>query len=358
MSSEMDYDEMKKGLIAASVCACVFFTALAALGIKSIIPLTKKSHSMGPALYSPKQSITLKSGAKFGHHSHFFKSKSTGLWIFHHSWTVEPNKEKGKFFISHGFGEHGARYSGIAAVLNHEGYSVHAIDHQGHGRSEGDRVYFERLEHVISDVIQWLEECHDIHPINNSSSNNFFLGHSMGGLIALHVARTLQLKGGFPFKGLILSAPGLAFDPKLDNAINRGLVKLLSNILPKLPVEPLNIKTVCSDEVIQSTFMRDPLNYKGGVRVRVGYEVINAVDQVQAFAHELTMPVLIVHSENDILCNISGSRKFMESAVNCKSKTLLAYGKEPGQTTWQHEMFNEEGGELVIDDIIDWMQKQ
>lgn len=276
--------------------------------------------------------------------------------MYHHSWTVAAEKEKGRVFITHGFGEHGARYEGVAAVLNHEGYSVHAIDHQGHGRSEGDRCYFEDFSHMVKDVVQWLGDCHGVVAGPASASHrDFLLGHSMGGLLAIHVAKSLSSSGGFPFAGLMLSAPGLAFDPKLDNAFNRFLVKLLANTMPKLPVEPLNIASVCSDEVVQSTYMRDPLNYKGGVRVRVGGEIIKAVDDVKVFAPELAMPILIVHSENDVLCNITGSRDFLARATGCKSKTLLAYGKAEGQTTWQHEMFNEEGGELVLGDMIDWM---
>ena len=39
--------------------------------------------------------------------------------------------------ISHGAGEHSGRYTHVAERLNAAGYAVFALDHRGHGRSEG-----------------------------------------------------------------------------------------------------------------------------------------------------------------------------------------------------------------------------
>lgn len=42
-------------------------------------------------------------------------------------------------FISHGFGEHSGRYDRQAAEFNRKGLLVFSHDHQGHGRSAGER---------------------------------------------------------------------------------------------------------------------------------------------------------------------------------------------------------------------------
>jgi len=45
----------------------------------------------------------------------------------------------GVVVIAHGFGEHSGRYEHVAERLQREEYAVYALDHHGHGKSEGTR---------------------------------------------------------------------------------------------------------------------------------------------------------------------------------------------------------------------------
>ena len=61
--------------------------------------------------------------------------------------------------IAHGLFEHAGRYAHVAARLNGAGYGVVAIDHLGHGRSDGTRgfvpafsVYRDGMDALLAEV--------------------------------------------------------------------------------------------------------------------------------------------------------------------------------------------------------------
>jgi acylglycerol lipase len=155
----------------------------------------------------------------------------------------------------------------------------------------------------------------------------------MGGLLALRVVRTAP--AGF-FKGLVLSAPALKADPKVDNALNRFMAGLLSSTFPKLEVAPLPKTHLCSDADVVSQYSRDPLVFHGMLRARVGAEFIKTQPLALASAPQLTLPLLIVHGENDGLVPISGSRELFAGAA-AGDKELKTF---PGL---MHELHNEKG---------------
>jgi alpha-beta hydrolase superfamily lysophospholipase len=58
--------------------------------------------------------------------------------IYTRTWEVDG--AHGAVVLVHGYGEHIGRYEHVAEALNDAGWSVHGLDHVGHGHSEGERV--------------------------------------------------------------------------------------------------------------------------------------------------------------------------------------------------------------------------
>ncbi|VTZ69979.1 lysophospholipase, putative [Plasmodium chabaudi chabaudi] len=95
--------------------------------------------------------------------------------------------------------------------FNQNGYSVYALDFQGHGESQswrnirGDFKYYDDL---VDDVLQYMNQIHD--EISNDNQMNeeshnivatkkerlpmYIMGHSMGGTIALRILQLLKKK--------------------------------------------------------------------------------------------------------------------------------------------------------------------
>ena len=78
--------------------------------------------------------------------------------------------------IAHGASEHSGRY-GRRRARCASGYAVHALDHRGHGRSEGARALLDRMDNAVADLDSLIVLAADEHP----GSKLFLLGHSMGG---------------------------------------------------------------------------------------------------------------------------------------------------------------------------------
>jgi predicted dienelactone hydrolase len=76
-----------------------------------------------------------------------------GLLISYRTWIPEKITQ-GIVILSHGFAGHSGRYEHVALELQRKGFAVYAIDHQGHGQSEGDRAYVPHFSYYASDLIQ------------------------------------------------------------------------------------------------------------------------------------------------------------------------------------------------------------
>lgn len=105
-----------------------------------IRPLRLESHSFSPTRLRKRREDRPKDAAP----ERYFVNKDK-LYIYHEEWTKAstPSEVKHVVVLVHGFGEHSGRYAKMANALLGEipHLAVVALDLQGHGRSEGDRLY-------------------------------------------------------------------------------------------------------------------------------------------------------------------------------------------------------------------------
>ena len=88
--------------------------------------------------------------------------------------------------IVHGLCEHQGRYDYLAEKMHEMGFGTYRFDHRGHGRSEGERTYYDDFNQLLDDVNVVV----DMAVSENSALPVFLLGHSMGGFaVALYGAK-------------------------------------------------------------------------------------------------------------------------------------------------------------------------
>ena len=82
------------------------------------------------------------------------KFKIEGLGeLYYQGW--QPDGEaKAVVFITHGLAEHGGRYMNVVDKLVPQGYAVYAIDHYGHGMSDGTRVFIPKFDDFITPMVK------------------------------------------------------------------------------------------------------------------------------------------------------------------------------------------------------------
>jgi alpha-beta hydrolase superfamily lysophospholipase len=257
--------------------------------------------------------------------------------IFYQSW--RPDAPVGTVVVVHGYAEHSGRYAHVAAALSEAGYAVWALDHRGHGRSEGDRAIVTQFEHFVVDLASFVRLVRE----QSGDLPLFILGHSMGGLISTHYAFDHQHQ----LSGLILTGPAF----KLDEGVSPLLLAvsgLVSALAPNAKVAPFDASGVSRDVRVVEAYMADELNYHGHVKARMGRELMLAGRGVLTRAPEITIPVLVVQGEADRLVSPAGTYAAF-AAFASADKTLRKYPEA------YHEVLNEPEQAEIIPLIREWL---
>jgi alpha-beta hydrolase superfamily lysophospholipase len=260
-----------------------------------------------------------------------------GVKIFWQTWQP-ASPPRAVVVIAHGAGEHSGRYEHVAARLVRDGYAVYALDHHGHGRSDGSRAMVRRMRSAVSDLDSLITIAAQAHP----GTDTFLLGHSMGGTIALLYAVAHQDR----LRGLILSGP-LAALPAVPAPV-RMLVKAMSAVAPALASLAVDATQVSRDPAVVSAYVEDPLVHHGKLPARTVAEIAAAVESFPAAVEAITIPTLIAYGTADGLCPPSGSL-MLNSRIGAEDKTLKAY------EGLYHEILNEPEQEIVLDDMCGWL---
>lgn len=243
--------------------------------------------------------------------------------------------------LAHGYAEHFGRYEYFAAKLNAAGIAVYALDHWGHGRSDGTYGFVPALSAFTDGVAMLLDEVKRRH----GDSPRFLIGHSMGGLIAAAHLLTHQQH----YVGAILSGPAIkaAEEPsKLMIWISR----LLSRFAPKVGVLPFDATGISRDPAVVAAYIADPLVYRGKMSARLAAEMFDGMAHVRERAATISLPILLLHGAEDRATAPEGS-KFLAEHVSSADRELKLY---PGLF---HEIFNEPERDSVIADVTGWIGK-
>ena len=271
------------------------------------------------------------------HNTGYFKGLEQ-LDLYYQSWCPESDP-RAVLLIVHGLAEHSGRYKNLVDDLVPRGYALYALDHRGHGHSDGQRAYVERFTHYLQDLDTFFEMVRGWHP----TSKTFMLGHSMGGTISLAYTLHHQAK----LDGLILSAPGLQAGDSIS-PLTVMACKLLATLVPKMGVQALDKEAISRDPEVVARYDSDPLVYRGKICARIGAEMLKTMQNFADQAPQLHLPVLIMHGSADQIVNPQGSHWLYEAAGS-KDKTLHVY------EGYYHEIFNEFGREQVLADLADWL---
>ncbi len=263
-----------------------------------------------------------------------------GMSLYRQSWL--PDEEaRAVVVIAHGVSEHSGRYGHVAARLVDEGYAVYALDHRGHGRSDGPRALVDRLDRLVAD----LDALVVLAAAEHTGAKAFLLGHSMGGALAVRYAMRHQDR----LAGLILSAPLAALDAA--SPATRIAAKVLSTLAPRLPVIAIDATLVSRDPAVVHAYQTDPLVHHGKLPARTVAELAAAVESFPDGVGKITIPTLIMYGTADQLCPPEGSM-MLSQRIGATDKTVKTY------EGLYHEILNEPERERVMDDLCAWLSVQ
>ncbi|VAV87449.1 Lysophospholipase; Monoglyceride lipase; putative [hydrothermal vent metagenome] len=268
-------------------------------------------------------------------------SKAAGAELYRQSWLPEGDP-KAVIILIHGYDEHSGRYQYFAEHCTNRGFAVHALDHWGHGKSEGDNGFVPEFSVYHDGVDKLIGELTPAH----TGLPRILVGHSLGGLISA----TYLLKNQAQFAAAVLSGPAIkaADEPSV---FLKFISRLLSKFLPKMGVIGFDPNGVSRDPKVVADYLADPLVSGSKISARLGHEMMTEMNVIENEAASISLPLLMLHGADDSVVAPEGS-SFLNDHISSVEKKLKIY---PGLF---HEIFNEPEKDAVLADMTDWIDTQ
>ncbi|MEU5365442.1 lysophospholipase [Streptomyces sp. NPDC005925] len=242
-------------------------------------------------------------------------------------WSAPDSRPRFLALLTHGYGEHIGRYDEVAGVLVGLGAAVFGPDHQGHGRSAGERVLIEDFEDVVTDLRSAAELARDAHP----GLPVVLVGHSMGGLIGARYAQ----RYGATLAALVLSGPVI------------GAWELPERLLAldEIPDTPISPASLSRDPTVGEAYAADPLVWHGPMKRPTVEAFARTLETVREGGDVGRLPLLWLHGDDDRLVPLAGSRPGVEALGGGAPTAVRIY---PGA---RHEVFHETNRPEVFADL-------
>ncbi|MBF4605980.1 alpha/beta hydrolase [Curtobacterium sp. VKM Ac-1393] len=268
-----------------------------------------------------------------------------GVEIVYSTWRAA--RPKGIVQIAHGVGEHGLRYEPLAQDLVRAGYTVHANDHRGHGRTglgqwDGDHAKLGRLgPGGLRAAIAAVEQMGEVARADTPGVPLVLLGHSWGSLMAQRIVNTASES----YDGVVLSAtayrlPGWMNSGDL-NARHAGSgptkyewLTRDRKIIDAMSVDPLAVEA----DVIGLFGLADTLRLLGVPR--------------RGIPHDL--PMLLQVGSDD---SLGGPRSVERLAQAYRRRGRLSDVTVQVYEGARHEVYNETNRDEVVGDLVAWLDR-
>jgi len=251
-----------------------------------------------------------------------------------------PETVQGVVLLTHGLGEHSARYGHVIHALTSANVAVVRYDLRGHGRSDGPRGHapgFKMLLDDLSMMFAWTRERFPQIP-------TFLYGHSLGGNITANwgLRRPAESRHA---SGAILSSPWFRL-AKAPAPLKVTAIRILGTVWPNLPIPAgFRPKRLMRNQEAINAYNNDPLIHRR-VSARLVAQAFDAGEWAFKRASEFPLPSLCLHGGADSITSPEATAQFSAAAPD--SKMLLF-------PELVHEPHNEPEWKEVVTEIRDWV---
>jgi alpha-beta hydrolase superfamily lysophospholipase len=270
--------------------------------------------------------------------SHYFDA-SDGLRLHYRAWPVpEP---RAALLVLHGLFEHSRRYIELAGVVGDAGVATFALDHRGHGASEGKRGHVDPFDQFIEDAARFRAEVEGRLP---GGTPCFLLGHSMGGLIGIRFLETRRP----PLRGAIFSAPWLGMTEQ-PAWWERAAARVLNRVAPRFAYpSPLDPADLSHDPERVADYREDPEIFSR-LTPRLFHEVQKVWDAVPREVDRIEdLPLLFLLPGEDRVADAALSEALAHSIDGADVTIRWLEG-------YFHEVLQEVERAAVLAEVRDWI---
>lgn len=268
-----------------------------------------------------------------------------GVEIVYSTWRAA--RPKGVVQIAHGVGEHGLRYEPLAQDLVRAGYTVHANDHRGHGRTgltqwDGDHAKLGRLgPGGLRAAIAAVEQMSAVARADEPGLPLVLLGHSWGSLMAQRIVNTSSDR----YDGVVLSASAY----RLPGWMNSGDLNARH-----AGSGPTKYEWLTRDRTIIDAVAIDPLAVEADVIGLFGLADTLRLLGVPRRGIPHDLPMLLQVGSDDAL---GGPRSVERLAQAYRRRGRLSDVTVQVYEGARHEVYNETNRAEVIGDLVTWLDR-
>ncbi|KAJ4846676.1 hypothetical protein Tsubulata_019721 [Turnera subulata] len=285
-------------------------------------------------------------------HSSSYITNSRNLRLFTQSWTpLPPAKPLAVVAVVHGYTGESSWFVQLTSVLfAKSGFAVCAIDHQGHGFSDGlDGLVYHvpDLNPVVDDCVHFFRSFRKEH---GRGLPAFLYAESLGGAIALYIT----LREREAWDGLILNGAMCGISQKFKPPWPlEHLLFLVAAVIPTWRVVPTRgslPRVSFKEEWKRKLALASPKRLEARPRAATALELLRVCKDLQVRFEEVDVPLLIVHGGDDVVCDPACVEELYRRAAS-GDKTLKVY---PGM--W-HQLVGEpeENVNLAFGDMVEWL---
>lgn len=245
---------------------------------------------------------------------------------------ILERRTMGTIVIVHGLCEHQGRYDYLTQCLLNHFYNVYRFDHRGHGRSEGERIFYSNKDELVDDVNVIVDKAKAEQP----DSKIYLIGHSMGGYgVALYGSKYPGKVDGIVSSGaLVANINGMGSDIPAGTPADAKFPNALGNV-------------ISHDQSIVDAYAADPLVEKE-ICAGLFYALADGTAWLKDNLVNFTDPVLIMHGGDDKIVNPQEAQFFYDH-ISSKDKEIKVFDG------LYHEIFNEPERDDVIGYAIAWL---
>jgi acylglycerol lipase len=169
----------------------------------------------------------------------------------------------------------------------------------------------------------------------------FVHGHSMGGLVAAHLAAG-EAGRRQPLAGVVLSSAALKL-PAAAAGAAQHVVGAIATVAPGKGLEAVDPATLVRDEAARQALAADPLLSREKVPAATVATILRGIVALPQRADAFAAPLLVLHGTADRVTEPAGSR---ELAARTPGSTLKLYDGR------LHDLLHDAGGDEVVREVV------
>lgn len=255
----------------------------------------------------------------------------------------QPQTPSAVVLLTHGLGEHSARYGHVIHALKSANVAVVRYDLRGHGRSDGPRGHASGYGVFLNDQTQMVEWTRS----RFSGLPLFLYGHSLGGnLVANWILRHPEESSAVT--GAVLSSPWFRLTQN-PTPVKVAAIKTLATLWPNFPIPAgFRPKRLMRNEQAIEVYENDPLIHRR-VSARLVGQAYDAGFWALSQAEQFSKPNLCLHGGADSITDPNATVEFSSRAPNSVMHLF---------PNLVHEPHNEPEWREVVALIRDWVLDQ